>query len=244
VIAATNVNIPESIARGKFREDLYYRLNAVPITVPPLRDRANDIYLLFKKFALDFAEKYRMPNIQLDEDAQALLVSYYWPGNIRQMKNITEQISIIEHQRNISADILKNYLPDYTTNLPTLYHRTEDASSFATEREILYKILFDLRNDVNELKKLVAGTRNDNKGDDSKIYGAHTSYEIAGASPKEMGIEDTEEIYDETLSLSENETELIKKALDKHDGRRRNAAIELGISERTLFRKIKEYDLK
>ena len=151
VIAATNVDIPENIARGKFRQDLYYRLNAVPVYVPPLRERANDIYLLFKKFSLDFAEKYRMPAIQLDTEAQTALASYYWPGNVRQLKNIAEQISVIEHQRNIGVDILRNYLPAHHPHLPTLYNKTEDPL-FSSEREILYKILFDMRNDVNELK--------------------------------------------------------------------------------------------
>ena len=256
VIAATNVNIPESIARGRFREDLYYRLNAVPILVPPLRERPNDIYLLFRKFANDFAEKYRMPAIQLDIEAQEMLSSYYWPGNIRQLKNITEQISVIEHPRDITVDILRHYLPGQTPHLPALYHKTED-NSFASEREILYKILFDMRNDVNDLKKLIAEIRKDDTAIDNKIFGKpygqvdfitqnppHTAYEPANASKKVVEIEDTEEIYDESLSISDKEAELIKKALEKHDGRRRNAAQELGISERTLYRKIKEYKLE
>ena len=252
VIAATNINIPESIARGKFREDLYYRLNTVPIYVPPLRDRSDDIYLLFKKFAVDFAEKYRMPAIQLDEDAQHVLTMYHWPGNVRQLKNITEQISVIEHQRSITADILRQYLPDNISHLPALYNKNDD-KSFASEREILYKILFDMRNDVNELKKLVAGLRNEEYIEDRKSFGkvdfisqspANTPYEVAGASKNIVKIEDTEEIYDESLSLSDKEAELIQKALEKHDGRRRNAAQELGISERTLYRKIKEYNLE
>ena len=252
VIAATNINIPESIARGKFREDLYYRLNTVPIYVPPLRDRADDIYLLFKKFAVDFAEKYRMPAIQLDEDAQHVLTMYHWPGNVRQLKNITEQISVIEHQRSITADILRQYLPDNISHLPALYNKNDD-KSFASEREILYKILFDMRNDVNELKKLVAGLRNEEYIEDRKSFGkvdfisqspANTPYEVTGASKNIVKIEDTEEIYDESLSLSDKEAELIQKALEKHDGRRRNAAQELGISERTLYRKIKEYNLE
>ena len=256
VIAATNVDIPESIARGRFREDLYYRLNAVPIFVSPLRERANDIYLLFKKFAFDFAEKYRMPAIQLDAEAQDVLTSYYWPGNVRQLKNIAEQISVIEHQRDISADILRHYLPGQNPNLPALYHKPED-NTFASEREILYKILFDMRNDVNELKKLIAEIRKDDDAGETKIFGksygtvdmftpspAHTSYEVSGTSKKGPEIEDTEEIHDESLSLSDKEAELIQKALEKHDGRRRNAAQELGISERTLYRKIQEYNLK
>ena len=243
VIAATNVNISENINRGRFREDLFYRLNAVPIYVPPLRERADDIFLLFRKFALDFAEKYRMPAIKLDQDAQNMLVSYYWPGNVRQLKNIAEQISIIEHQRAISADILKQYLPDIQQNLPVLYNDGQEASSFDTERKLLYKIIFDMRNDVNELKMIVAELRRDIYNEETKIYGKVDviGYETA---KKTLKIEDTEEILDESLSLSENEAELIKKALDKHDGRRRNAAQELGISERTLYRKIKEHELE
>ena len=256
VIAATNVNIAESITRGKFREDLYYRLNTVPIYVPSLRDRSDDIYLLFKKFALDFAEKYRMPAIQLDTEAQRMLMSYYWPGNVRQLKNIAEQISVIEHQRDIDADILRQYLPNQAPQLPALYQKKTEDESFASEREILYKILFDMRNDVNELKKLIAEIRKDNDSEETKVYSpyskvdmitqspVHTSYEVTGMSKKGMKIEDTEEIYDESLSLSDKEAELIKKALEKHVGRRRNAALELGISERTLYRKIKEYNLE
>ena len=243
VIAATNVNVSENISRGRFREDLYYRLNAVPISVPPLRERSNDIYLLFRKFALDFAEKYRMPTIQLDPDAQATLISYYWPGNVRQLKNIAEQISIIEHQRNISSEILKQYLPDISQNLPVLYNNPADASSFSTERELLYKILFDMRNDVTELKKLVAQLRKEIDSDETRIYG---KVDVIGYEPvkKTLEIVDTEEIVDESLLLSDKEAELIKKALDKYDGRRKNAAQELGISERTLYRKIKEHDLE
>jgi len=256
VIAATNVNVKESIARGKFREDLYYRLNTVPIYIPPLRDRADDIYLLFKKFALDFAEKYRMPTIQLDDEAKNVLVTYHWPGNVRQLKNIAEQISVIEHQRDISANVLRHYLPDHSPNLPALYHKTDDMT-YATEREILYKILFDMRNDVNELKRIMAEIRKIDNTEETQFYGkpyskvdvitqnpGHTAYEVTGSSKKGMEIEDTEEISDESLSLSDKEAELIKKALEKHDGRRRNAALELGISERTLYRKIKEYNLE
>jgi len=237
VIAATNVNVPESIARGKFREDLHYRLNSVPIHIPPLRDRTGDIYLLFRKFALDFADKYRMPAIQLDVAAQTALISYYWPGNVRQLKNIAEQISVIEHQRDITVDIMRNYLPDHHPHLPTLYNKAED-STFASEREILYKILFDMRNDVNELKRIMAEIKKDDTPDETKIYSKpYTKVDS-------VDIEDTEEIFDESLSLSDKEAELMKKALEKHDGRRRNAALELGISERTLYRKIKEYNLE
>lgn len=254
VIAATNVNIPDSIAHGRFREDLYYRLNTVPIFVPPLRERSDDICLLFRKFALDFAEKYRMPAIQLDGAAQRILASYYWPGNIRQLKNITEQISVIEHQRNIPANTLGQYLPDHAPQLPALYRKSDD-KSFSSEREILYKILFDMRNDINDLRKLVTEMQQNKEHEYASLYNKpyskmdvlapppHKAYESVPAK-EHVEIEDTEEIQDESLSISEKEAELIRKALEKHDGRRRNAAYELGISERTLYRKIKEYNLE
>jgi transcriptional regulator with PAS, ATPase and Fis domain len=241
VIAATNVNITESIARGKFREDLYYRLNTVPVFILPLRERPDDIYLLFRKFASDFAEKYRMPAIQLTEDAQQQLIAYYWPGNIRQLKNIAEQISVIqgEHQRTVNAEILKQYLPSQSySQLPALYHK-EDEKSFTSEREILYKILFDMRNDVNDLKRLVADMRHD----EGSVEAFGKKYVDVIPQSNEPEIEDTLEIRDESLSLSDRETELIKRALEKYGGRRRNAAKELGISERTLYRKIKDYNL-
>lgn len=254
VIAATNVNIPDSISHGRFREDLYYRLNTVPIFVPPLRERSDDICLLFRKFALDFAEKYRMPAIQLDGEAQRMLASYYWPGNVRQLKNITEQISVIEHQRNIPANILGQYLPDHAPQLPALYRKSDD-KSFSSEREILYKILFDMRNDINDLRKLVSEMQQNKEHEYASLYNKpyskmdvlapppHKTYESVPAKDH-VEIEDTEEIQDESLSISEKEAELIRKALEKHDGRRRNAAHELGISERTLYRKIKEYNLE
>ncbi|MDR3093915.1 MAG: sigma-54 dependent transcriptional regulator [Bacteroidales bacterium] len=233
VIAATNVNISEAIMRGKFREDLFYRLNTVPIFIQPLRERKEDIYLLFRKFAADFAEKYRMPAIQLTEDAQHSMAAYYWPGNIRQLKNITEQISIIEHQRTINAEILKQYLPEQmSSNLPALYNKDDNEKSFASEREILYKILFDMRNDVNDLKRLVA----------AQNY-VEMMPNREPMTVQEPEIIDTQEIKDESLSISDREADLIQKALEKCRGRRRNAAKELGISERTLYRKIKEYNL-
>ncbi|MDR2036903.1 MAG: sigma-54 dependent transcriptional regulator [Bacteroidales bacterium] len=255
VIAATNVNVPESISRGKFREDLYYRLNTVPIYVPPLRERTDDIYLLFRKFAVDFAEKYHMPAIQLTEEAQRKLTACYWPGNVRQLKNITEQISVIEHQRTINVDTLQQYLPNQAqSQLPALYSK-EDERSFSSEREILYKILFDMRNDVNELKKLVGDIMRGENLKETQLYSKPYVDVIAQhAQPTSVvpvvpiknnaEIEDTLEIQDESLSIAEKEAELIKKALEKHDGRRRNAARELGISERTLYRKIKEYNLE
>jgi transcriptional regulator with PAS, ATPase and Fis domain len=262
VIAATNVNVDRAIQTGKFREDLYYRLNTVPIYIPPLRDRADDINLLFRKFAFDFAEKYRMPAIALDDEANRLLFLYQWPGNIRQLKNIAEQISVIETNRNITAEGLKKYLPDFAqVKLPAIYGH-EDQKSFASEREILYKVLFDMKNDMNDLKKLVYDLLQ--KGDDhgevqedhahiiEKLYGngnpivksPQTSKTIDVKHSESGPIQDTEEVYEESLSLSDNEVELIRKALEKHSGKRKYAATELGISERTLYRKIKEFDLE
>lgn len=259
VIAATNVDIIKAIQNSKFREDLYYRLNTVPIFIPPLRDRTEDINLLFRKFSLDFAEKYRMPPIQLDDDAQRMLESYDWPGNIRQLKNITEQISVIEHVRNISRLTLQKYLPEYTSvKLPAIISH-EEHKSFASEREILYKILFDMKNDMNDLKKLVvdllkkegatADIQQSNAQLIQKLYQSvdpvmpsnNSKIEIVR---QENNIEDTEEVLEESLSLSDKEIEMIKKALDKHSGKRKLAASELGISERTLYRKIKEYNLE
>ena len=261
VIAATNIDIIESIESGKFREDLYYRLNTVPIHVPSLRERGDDIYLLFRKFARDFADKYRMPPIQLSPEAQLVLRNYRWPGNIRQMKNIAEQMSVIEENRDISEETLKSYLPDYQgVKLPALIKR-EDAASFTSEREILYKILFDMRSDMNDLKKLVLDLlRKGYEGTDleghhapvvEKLYQSMDAQTQPMAKPayenqdKEShpDIQDTEEIIEESLSLAEKEIELIQKALEKYNGKRKQAARDLGISERTLYRKIKEYGL-
>jgi transcriptional regulator with PAS, ATPase and Fis domain len=259
VIAATNVEIIKAIQNGKFREDLYYRLNTVPIFIPPLRDRTEDINLLFRKFSLDFAEKYRMPPIQLDDDAQQMLESYNWPGNIRQLKNITEQISVIEHVRNISRTTLQKYLPEYASvKLPAIISH-EEHKSFASEREILYKILFDMKNDMNDLKKLVvdllkkegatADIQQSNAQLIQKLYQSVDPVMPSNNSKVEIvrqenNIEDTEEVLEESLSLSDKEIEMIKKALEKHSGKRKLAASELGISERTLYRKIKEYNLE
>lgn len=261
VIAATNVDIPKAIMEGKFREDLYYRLNTVPIQIPSLRDRGDDILLLFRKFASDFAEKYRMPPITLTDEARNILMTYNWPGNIRQLKNITEQMSVIEQERLIDADKLKQYLPDYQgEKLPALVHHTIDQKTFNSEREILYKILFDLKNDMNDMKKLVLDLMQKG-GDRERITEQNARYiqrlydevqpeeESPFPSPVEYRrsgqdpIEDTEEIVEESLSLAEKEKELISKALEKHQGKRKQAAKELGISERTLYRKIKEYDI-
>jgi len=263
VIAASNIDIPMAIAEGKFREDLFYRLNTVPIKIPPLRERGEDIILLFRKFATDFAERYRMPPIRLTSEAQAMLLGYDWPGNVRQLKNITEQISVIENEREINEEILKRYLPDYTSiKLPAIM-RQPDEKSFSSEREILYKILFDMRNDVNDLKKLVLGMLE--KGDinfseehtgvirhlygDAKIEKPSPvpqAETVVDFKPRHVpaDIQDTEEVKEESLSLSRKEIELIIKALEKHNHKRKQAAKELGISERTLYRKIKEYGIK
>lgn len=261
VIAATNVDLPVAIQEGKFREDLYYRLNTVPITIPPLRHRADDVILLFRKFASDFADKYRMPPVRLDEDARNLLMSFQWPGNVRQLKNITEQISIIEQQRDITANILKAYLPaSGTTNLPAVF-RGVNEKTFNNEREILYQVLFDMKRDMNDLKKLVLDLMGDREAvhvnDDHaqifrKLYPTEnlevvsekkTHPPIQIESFSKDNIMDTEEFIEESLSLEDKEIELIRKALEKHNGKRKLAAQELGISERTLYRKIKEYDI-
>ncbi|HOK25661.1 MAG TPA: sigma-54 dependent transcriptional regulator [Bacteroidales bacterium] len=262
VIAATNVDLPVLIAEGKFREDLFYRLNTVPIKIPALRERGEDIILLFRKFAADFAERYRMPPIRLTPGAQAMLLSYDWPGNVRQLKNITEQISIIENEREITEEILRRYLPDYSAVKLPVVMRQPDEKSFSSEREILYKILFDMRNDVNDLKKLVLGMiekegdmnfKQEYTGVIRNLYGeakieSTPATSVQGTavdfkSRHSADIQDTEEIVEESLSLSEKEAELIVKALEKHNRKRKQAAKELGISERTLYRKIKEYGI-
>jgi transcriptional regulator with PAS, ATPase and Fis domain len=265
VIAASNVEVPAAISEGRFREDLFYRLNTVPIKMPPLRERGEDIFLLFRKFSVDFAEKYRMPAIKLTADAKTMLINYDWPGNVRQLKNITEQISIIESERDISSEILQNYLPDYTgIKLPALFKK-QDEKSFSSEREILYKILFDMKSDMHDLKKLVLDLLQNSSIDNAfhesnsaviqnLIKGVHVEKEVKDSpetskvefAPRSArpDIQDTEEIVEETLSLADNEVEFIKRALEKHSGKRKMAARELGISERTLYRKIKEYDIE
>jgi transcriptional regulator with PAS, ATPase and Fis domain len=263
VIAATNVEIQKAIREDKFREDLYYRLNTVPILIPPLRDRKEDIHLIFRKFAVDFAERNRMPAISLDDDAVRILTNYRWPGNIRQLKNITEQISVIETTREIGAEVLRGYLPDfYEDKLPALYGSSIDQKTFDSEREILYKILFEMKSDMSDLKKLVlelmqkgvidGDLQENNAHIIRKLYendasGARKEEAVKPTieyrRPESEVIQDTEEIIEESLSLEEKEKELITKALMKHNGKRKLAAEELGISERTLYRKIKEYDL-
>jgi len=265
IIAATNVNIPEAIKKGKFREDLFYRLNTVPIHLPPLRERKEDIHLLFRKFASDFANKYRMPTVQLEPEAVETLTNYYWPGNIRQLKNVAEQLSVIENSRSINADIILKYLPkEQKSNLPTLYQGSDKAD--LSERDILYKVLFDLKSDVTELKKLVFNIINNQDTTSVDVEKSNTaiiqSIKHLYTKPEEPVHEEThqEEVYkpqilpndpitqhqeieEESLSLADKEKEMIIKALAKYNGRRKNAAAELGISERTLYRKIKEYKI-
>jgi transcriptional regulator with PAS, ATPase and Fis domain len=261
IIAATNVNIPEAIQRGKFREDLFYRLNTVPIRIPSLRQRKDDIVLLFRKFASDCATKYRMPAIKLDEEAQTILMNYHFPGNIRQLKNIAEQISVIETSRDITKDILINYLPIYSQNGGiTALIKTPDNEKEFPERELLYKILFEMKKDLTDVKKLVVdiikGTAlntNENIPVLNRLFEELNDIEIENgikvSQPLKYGhssvsINDRPIEVEESLSLEEREKSLIKKALEKHRGKRKNAAKELGISERTLYRKINEYEIK
>ncbi|MBK8805379.1 MAG: sigma-54-dependent Fis family transcriptional regulator [Bacteroidales bacterium] len=270
VVAATNVNLLKAIENGKFREDLYYRLNTVPIYIPPLRERVDDIPLLFKKFANDSAEKYRMPSFKLEETAIEVLSSYRWPGNIRQLKNIAEQIVVLEPQRDLNADIIQQYLPQaFSTKLPAIANNETDNKNYSSEREILFKLLFDMKNDMNELKKVVQtivdkGTENINTTTDFSTLIQNMYDENPNVVARDFTINskpdtfnitrnqrvdddyihDTHEIVEESLSLEEKEKELIIKALEKHTGKRKYAANELGISERTLYRKIKEYNIE
>ncbi len=269
IIAATNVDMNSAIRNGKFREDLFYRLNSVPIYLPPLRDRKEDIALLFRKFAVDFAEKYHMPTIRLSDEAERLLENYRWPGNIRQLKNITEQLSVIEPERNINATVLKQYLPDIDKrNLPATIAQEKAGGDF-TEREILYKFLFEMRQDISDLKTIVLELLQNKSQSGNNMNTSHPAalkrlYQdeqrdmdpadspIISADHQPYGysktVDGTEiadhEEYEESLSLEDTERELIQKALKRHNNRRKNAAKELGISERTLYRKIKEYNLK
>lgn len=241
IVAATNVNLNQAVAEGKFREDLFYRLSTVPILIPPLRERGpEDITLLFRKFASDCAEKYRMPAIHMDDEARQMLTSYRWPGNVRELKNLTERISIIEENREITGDILRQYLPNaHVEKYPVLVKKETEQKIFNNEREILYQVLFDMKNDVNELKKLVHEIMNGNI--------PVAVHEEPYAHPHQIhnSIQDAVPVEEEeTLSLEDVEKEMIKKALEKHNGRRKNAAADLKISERTLYRKIKEYNLE
>lgn len=246
IVAATNVNLVEAVTQHRFREDLYYRLNTVPIVVPPLRDRGNDILLLFRKFASDAAEKYRMPPIRLADEARQLLTTYRWPGNVRELKNVTERLSILEPDRTISADRLRTYLPNIdTTHLPVPVSRPQDDGKiFTSEREILYQVLFDMKKDVTELKKLVH---------DIMTGATPTAVPVEPApsmtyapKPHPLHEEPIQEAVtvDEPLALDEVERQLVQRALERHGGRRKYAAADLKISERTLYRKIKEYGLE
>lgn len=271
IVAATNVNMFDAIQKGKFREDLYYRLSTVDIMLPPLRERRDDIHLLFRKFASDFAHKYKMPSIKLEDNAIEMLQKYRWSGNVRQLRNVAEQISVLETNRDISATTLVSYLPSEGSNLPSVIKTNKSESDFSTEREILYKVLFDMKNDLNDLKKLTleimqngsSKVQETNPSLIRKIYGSHPQdneidYEdqsaelslITRPTPVQeyndpannyLDAETVEEV--ETLRLEQKEIEMIKKSLEKNKGKRKAAADELGISERTLYRKIKQFDL-
>ena len=271
IVAATNVNLFDAIEKGKFREDLYYRLSTVDITLPPLRDRKDDIHLLFRKFVADFAHKYKMPPLKLDENAVQLLQKFRWSGNIRQLRNVAEQISVLETNRDISAATLQSYLPVQGSNLPSVIKDKKSESDFSTEREILYKVLFDMKSDLNDLKKLTleliqngsSKVQETNQNLIKKIYGAKEndseidfeeeprSSLISTKQNNEKHYQEHEDNYlfaetveeEETLRLEQKEIEMIKKSLEKNKGKRKAAADELGISERTLYRKIKQFDL-
>ena len=253
IVAATNVDLLKAIEQGRFREDLFYRLSTIPIKVPPLRERGADVQLLFRKFAADCAEKYRMPAIQLSEDAKQMLMTYHWPGNVRQLKNITEQISIMATQRVITADMLQEYLPDRRTSmLPMLAGGQRQENSFENEREILYKVLFDMRRDITDLKAQVNSMSQNQQPVQQPVSiitpddGTTTVQNVSARKSADVDddIQDTEVYVEETLSLDEVEKDMIKRALAKHGGKRRGAAADLNISERTLYRKIKEYNLE
>ncbi len=276
IVAATNVNMAEAIEKEKFREDLYYRLSTVEINLPPLRKRGEDIHLLFRKFASDFAHKYNMPTIRLQDNAVKLLLQYHWGGNIRQLRNITEQLSVLEQEREVTYETLKEYLPNVGSQLPAVVNPKKAQSDFSSEREILYKVLFDMQRDINDLKKLTMELMNNGNSSKvkeqnqqliNKIYSEDTETqdqlehlveeELEEAHdvevlniPEKASPENTdkydfaEEIQEEeSLSLQDKELELIKKSLEKYNGKRKDAAEELGISERTLYRKIKQYNL-
>ena len=268
IVCATNLNMQDAIKKGKFREDLFYRLSTVEISLPPLRERKEDITLLFRKFASDFAQKYKMPTLRLDQNSEKILTQYNWEGNIRQLKNVAEQMSVLEKERQVVPEVLKNYIPEINKNLPALIDQEKKDKSFSSEREILYKVLFDMKNDLNDLKKLTLELmENDNlssfqkKNLDliNKIYGEkdkNTDNSLEVIPNESDKIKENQEVdasdkyeYAETvveeepLSLIEKENEMIKKALIRSNGKRKSAAKELGISERTLYRKIKQFNL-
>jgi len=261
VIAASNKDLLELVNHGKFRQDLYYRLNTVPIRVPSLKDRKEDIILLFRKFAVDFAEKYKAVPVQLDDDAKNLLINYSWPGNVRELKNIAEQISVLTQDKQVNGRELGKYLPEHVNRLPVLIHTNgQGAQEFSNEREILYKLFFDMKKDVTELKRmflevlqnpnLVAQNPNlMNQLQDLKtaeLIQPLNQPILQPVQPVLMhngGIQEHEEV-EESLNIMDKEKELIIKALKKHRGKRKDAALDLGISERTLYRKLKEYDIE
>ena len=264
IVAATNLDMEKAIQKGKFREDLYYRLSTVEIKIPPLRNRREDIHLLFRKFASDFAKKYNMPTIRLNENAQHLLNMYRWNGNIRQLRNVAEQLSVLEEKREVSSQLLQSYLPEFNSTLPALINKVKSADDFSNEREILYKILFDMKKDLNDLKKITNHLNSDEYKSDTKekdfnsLDSLHEKLireketEIIEIKEKESIFNSKEDKYhfaeeikeEETLSIHDKELELIKKALERNNGKRKAAAIELGISERTLYRKIKQHDIE
>ncbi len=277
IVAATNTNMADAIRKGKFREDLYYRLSTIEIQLPPLRERSEDIHLLFRKFASDFALKYKMPTIRLDEQAKELLLQYRWGGNIRQLRNIAEQISVLEKERNITQQTLRNYLQDVGSNLPVVIDSKKKESDFSNERELLYKVLFDMQRDLNDVKKLTlelmksdntskiqeehstlinkmhSDTQNNednlaslvdefDESEENNVEVLNIPENVSNTPPETYDyVEDIEE--EESLSIQDKELELIKKSLEKYKGKRKDAAKELGISERTLYRKIKQYNL-
>ena len=264
IVAATNLDMEKAIQKGKFREDLYYRLSTVEIKIPPLRNRREDIHLLFRKFASDFAKKYNMPTIRLNENAQHILNMYRWNGNIRQLRNVAEQLSVLEEKREVSSQLLQSYLPEFNSTLPALINKDKSADDFSNEREILYKILFDMKKDLNDLKKITNHLNSDEYKSDIKekdfnsLDSLHEKLireketEIIEIKEKESIFNSKEDKYhfaeeikeEETLSIHDKELELIKKALERNNGKRKAAAIELGISERTLYRKIKQHDIE
>ena len=264
IVAATNLDMEKAIQKGKFREDLFYRLSTVEIKIPPLRNRKEDIHLLFRKFASDFAKKYNMPTIRLDENAQNLLNAYRWNGNIRQLRNVAEQLSVLEEKREVSSQLLKYYLPDFNSSLPALINKSNSSNDFSNEREILYKILFDMKKDLNDLKKITDHLKSEDHKPNFKENEINTfenlqssidsqkSAEIIDFSEKDPTFNSNIDKYhfaeeikeEETLSIHDKELELIKKALERNNGKRKAAAIELGISERTLYRKIKQHDIE
>ena len=245
IIAATNVNILEAVKKNKFREDLYYRLSTVNIKMPPLRKRGNDILLLFTKFASDFSEKYNTPPIQLTEEAKLILMKYSWPGNIRQLMNFVMQLSVIEKERVIDAETMKKLIPIEINNIPILFNK-EEKNDFS-ERELLYKVLFDMKRDLNELKQVTYGLINENENNNSvhDIQQPIISHKekVDNLVIEESFNEDENLSNEISLSLFDQEKKLIQKSLNKHNGKRKKAAEELGISERTLYRKIKEFGL-